>query len=155
MARWTVEIERWLADAGAGPAPEDGEWYPGRALLVTANDYDLGLFNGDTGVVVREDGKVRGVFARGGRPLRVATGRLSGVQSVHAMTVHRSQGSQFGQVTVVLPPADSPLLTRELLYTALTRAVDGVRVVGSEQAVRAAVARPVGRASGLRDRLAG
>ena len=71
------------------------------------------------------------------------------------MTVHRGQGSQFARVTVVLPPADSPLLTRELLYTAVTRATGFVRVVGSEAAVRAAVGRPVSRASGLRHRLAG
>ena len=73
---------------------------------------------------------------------------------MHAMTVHRGQGSQFARVTVVLPPADSPLLTRELLYTAVTRAREGVRVVGTEAAVRAAVTRPITRASGLRDRLA-
>jgi exodeoxyribonuclease V alpha subunit len=69
--------------------------------------------------------------------------------------VHRGQGSQFARVTVVLPPADSPLLTRELLYTAVTRAREVVRVVGSEAAVRSAVGRPVSRASGLRQRLAG
>jgi exodeoxyribonuclease V alpha subunit len=70
------------------------------------------------------------------------------------MTVHRSQGSQFTRVSVVLPPPESPLLTRELLYTGVTRARRTVRVVGSEDAVRAAIARPVSRASGLRDRMA-
>jgi len=153
VTRWGWEVERWLADAGVGPGPDDGEWFPGRAVLVTTNDYDLNLYNGDTGVLVREDGRTRAVFGRGGAPLRVATARLSQPQSVHAMTVHRAQGSQFSQVTVVLPPPESPLLTRELLYTAVTRAIERVRVVGSEAAVRAAVARPVGRASGLRDRL--
>jgi exodeoxyribonuclease V alpha subunit len=67
--------------------------------------------------------------------------------------VHRGQGSQFGRVTVVLPPAESPLLTRELLYTAVTRAREFVRIVGTEDAVRAAIERPVARASGLRQRL--
>ncbi|MFC5993243.1 exodeoxyribonuclease V subunit alpha [Pseudonocardia hispaniensis] len=155
VARWSGEVERWLAEDGAGSAGSatDDEWYPGRPLLVTANDYDLGLFNGDTGVVVRENGTVRAVFTRGGRPLRVPTSRLGAVQTVHAMTVHRSQGSQFARVTVVLPPAESPLLTRELLYTAVTRAREVVRVVGTEQAVRTAVERPVSRASGLRERL--
>jgi exodeoxyribonuclease V alpha subunit len=66
------------------------------------------------------------------------------------MTVHRGQGSQFERVTLVLPPAASPLLTRELLYTAVTRARSHVRVIGTEDAVRAAVGRPVRRASGLR-----
>jgi exodeoxyribonuclease V alpha subunit len=68
------------------------------------------------------------------------------------MTVHRAQGSQFDRVTVLLPPPGSPLLTRELLYTAVTRARDLVRVVGTEASVRAAVVRPVVRASGLRGR---
>ena len=69
---------------------------------------------------------------------------------MHAMTVHRGQGSQFDRVTVVLPPADSPLLTRELLYTAVTRAKSHVRIVGGGAALAAAVERPIARASGLR-----
>jgi exodeoxyribonuclease V alpha subunit len=121
-------------------------------VLVTANDYDTGLYNGDTGVVVATPDGPRVAF-----PARapLAPSRLADVATVHAMTVHRGQGSQFARVTVVLPPAESPLLTRELLYTAVTRAREFVRVVGSEAAVRAAVARPVSRASGLRHRLGG
>jgi exodeoxyribonuclease V alpha subunit len=155
VARWSREIERWLADAqviATGPGLHDaGEWYPGRPVLVTANDYDTGLYNGDTGVVVSTPDGPRVAFP--GRP-PFAPARLAEVATVHAMTVHRGQGSQFAAVTVVLPPAESPLLTRELLYTAVTRAREFVRVVGSEAAVRAAVARPVSRASGLRRRLA-
>jgi exodeoxyribonuclease V alpha subunit len=82
--------------------------------------------------------------------VEVPPSRLGAVQTVHAMTVHRAQGSQFARVTVLLPPPDSPLLTRELLYTAVTRARDAVRVVGSDASVRTAVVRPVVRASGLR-----
>ena len=96
---------------------------------------------------------VRAAFARGAEPSLYAPARLDAVQTVHAMTVHRAQGSQFGAVTLVLPPADSPLLTRELLYTAVTRAERAVVVLGTEAAVRRAVARPANRASGLRDRL--
>ena len=80
--------------------------------------------------------------------------RLSGLQTVHAMTVHRSQGSQFDKVTLVLPEPDSPLLTREMLYTALTRAQSHVRIVGTEEAFREAIDRRAARASGLRERLA-
>jgi exodeoxyribonuclease V alpha subunit len=149
VARWTGEIERWLGGTGA-----DGPWYPGRPVLVTANDYDTGLFNGDTGVVVERPEGLRVAFARGGPPTLHPPSRLSEVATVHAMTVHRGQGSQFRRVTVVLPPAESPLLTRELLYTAVTRAREFVRIVGTEDAVRAAVERPVARASGLRQRLA-
>jgi exodeoxyribonuclease V alpha subunit len=152
VARWSREIERWLAEALPDLAAA-GEWYPGRPVLVTANDYDTGLYNGDTGVVVATADGPRVAFAGRAEPL--APSRLAEVATVHAMTVHRGQGSQFARVTVVLPPADSPLLTRELLYTAVTRAREFVRVVGSEAAVRAAVARPVSRASGLRHRLAG
>ena len=121
---------------------------------MTANDYANGLFNGDTGVVVRApDGGVRVAFPRGTASVTFAPSRLADVQTVHAMTVHRSQGSQFARVTLVLPDESSPLLTRELLYTALTRAQEHVRVVGTEAAFRVAVTRPAARASGLRERL--
>jgi exodeoxyribonuclease V alpha subunit len=156
VTRWSTEIERWLHRSDLGAALPDapaGPWYPGRPVLVTANDYDVGLFNGDTGVAVAMPEGLRVAFARGGVPTLHPPARLSEVATVHAMTVHRGQGSQFRRVTVVLPPAESPLLTRELLYTAVTRAAEFVRVVGTEEAVRAAVGRPVSRASGLRHRL--
>ncbi|MBK6872349.1 MAG: exodeoxyribonuclease V subunit alpha [Kineosporiaceae bacterium] len=154
VSTWAARVESWLVAAegsGAGRR-HGGPWYPGRPLLVTVNDRDSGLFNGDTGVVVADQGE-SGVIAAFGdphRPVLVRPHRLPSVETVHAMTVHRAQGSQFARVSVVLPPATSPLLTRELLYTALTRAREHVRVVGSEAAVRAAVTRPVRRASGLR-----
>lgn len=154
VTRWTADIERWLNDRRLGPGRDAGPWYPGRPVLVTENDYDAGLFNGDTGVVLSApDGGLRVAFARGGPPTLHPPARLGEVATVHAMTVHRGQGSQFRRVTVVLPPAESPLLTRELLYTAVTRARDAVRVIGTEDAVRAAVQRPIGRASGLRHHL--
>lgn len=152
VARWTAEIERWIETERPGFAAE-APWYPGRPLLVTTNDYDLGLFNGDTGVVVRTASGRRAVFARDNSSVAFEPARLGGVGTVHAMTVHRSQGSQFRRITVVLPPADSPLMTRELLYTAVTRAKEAVRIIGTEEAVRAAIGRPAGRASGLQQRL--
>ncbi|HEX8631797.1 MAG TPA: exodeoxyribonuclease V subunit alpha [Catenuloplanes sp.] len=153
VGRWTAEVEGWLADATPGDT-DDGGWYPGRPLLITANDYELGLYNGDTGVVVRSGDTVRAAFARSGVPVLIAPFRLSQVGSAHAMTVHRGQGSQFHRVSLILPPAQSPLLTRELLYTAVTRAQSHIRILGTEQAVRAAVSRPIARASGLRPTLA-
>ena len=147
MARWSAEVDRWLADATR--AAVDGAWYPGRPVLVTANDYDTGLFNGDTGVVVATADGPRVAFARGGpRHVRPAVAAGRGAD-VHVMTVHRAQGSQFARVAVVLPPPESPLLTRELLYTAVTRAREHVRILGTPESVRAAVERPVTRASGL------
>ena len=92
-------------------------------------------------------------FERGGAVVELSPRRLAAVDTVHAMTVHKSQGSQFRSVAVVLPEPTSPILTRELLYTAVTRAQEHLIVIGDEDSVRAAVARPIGRATGLRDRL--
>ncbi len=129
-------------------------WWPGQPLLVTANDHELKVYNGDTGVVVRRpDGALSAVFARGSRPVEVAPDLLDAVETVHALTIHRSQGSQYAAVTVVLPPVESALLTRELLYTAVTRARSSVRVLGSDDALRAGVERRVLRASGLQRRV--
>jgi exodeoxyribonuclease V alpha subunit len=146
VAAWTARVEGWLASELA-----DGGWYAGRPLLVTENDYGLGLYNGDTGVVIATGpGAVSAAFERHGAVAEFSPSRLGAVDTVYAMTVHKSQGSQFGTAAVVLPEPDSPLLTRELLYTAVTRARERLILVGSEAAVRAAVARPVARASGLR-----
>ncbi|MGI8457484.1 MAG: exodeoxyribonuclease V subunit alpha [Propionibacteriaceae bacterium] len=156
VARWSREVERWLARA-LGIDPEQTgreEWYPGRPLMITANDYELQLYNGDTGVVVASPAGPRAVFGRGGELTPpVAPVRLEAVQTLHATTVHKAQGSQFGAVSLLLPPPESPLLTRELLYTAVTRAEKQVFVYGSEGAVRRAVTRPANRATGLRERL--
>lgn len=171
VQHWEWLATRWLTDAAtastsastpastpatsAGTGAWGGLHHPGEPLMVTTNDYEVGLFNGDTGVVVATPGGgLQAAFARGGAPTRIPLVRLGAVRPVHAMTVHRSQGSQFTRVTVVLPTADSPLATRETLYTAITRAVRHVRVVGSLEAFAAAVARPAARATGLQERLA-
>jgi exodeoxyribonuclease V alpha subunit len=153
VAHWSAQAEAWLRDAVRGYAA-DGRWYIGRPLLVTSNDYQLRLFNGETGVVVEVDGRPRAAFTRNGVADLLAPSRLTDVQTVHALSVHRSQGSQYDRVTLVLPPVESPLLTRELLYTGLTRAKEHVRIVGSRAALAAAVGRPIVRASGLRTRTA-
>jgi exodeoxyribonuclease V alpha subunit len=153
VLRWGLEVERWLVEAIPGYG-EDGEWYVGRPLLVTANDYEMSLYNGDTGVIVETPDGVRAAFARGAAAKLFPPVRLDAIQTVHAMTVHRAQGSQFDSVSFVVPPPDSPLLTRELLYTAVTRARRHVLLIGSEEAIRFAVHRPANRASGLRHRLA-
>ena len=152
VARWSAEAERWLTEAIPGYG-NDGEWYLGRPLLITANDYEMGLYNGDTGVIVATEGGPRAAFARGAAATLYPPVRLDAIQTMHAMTVHRAQGSQFERVSFLLPPPDSPLLTRELLYTAVTRARQRVLVVGAEAAVRQAILRPANRASGLSNRL--
>jgi exodeoxyribonuclease V alpha subunit len=149
VSGWTARIEGWLGN-------EPGEWYVGRPLLVTENDYGLRLYNGDTGVVIATgDEQVSAAFERGREIVQFSPTRLAAVDTVYAMTVHKSQGSQFDTAAVLLPEPTSPILTRELLYTAVTRAREQLVLVGGEEAIRAAVARPVARASGLRSRLGG
>lgn len=154
VAAWTATAERWLKEAvdgyGAG-----GRWYAGQPLLVTENDYGLGLFNGDTGVVVDAGERLMAAFERRGELFEVSPTRLQAVETVHAMTVHKSQGSQFDAVAVLLPEPGSAILTRELLYTAVTRARTALTLAGPEASFRAAVGRPIARASGLADRLWG
>ena len=163
VRHWNRLAERRLQESvGTDWLPER---YAGQPLLVTQNDYSAGLFNGDTGVVVRVTdpggGGLVAVMATGERgPEGTASSgrvvpltRVTEAETAHAMTIHRSQGSQFDTVTVVLPDVDSPLLTRELLYTAVTRARRAVRLVGTPEALRAAVDRRAQRASGLAGRL--
>ncbi len=150
---WNRQVERWLAEQTDMPLWAD--WYVGRPVLVTANDYGLGLYNGDTGVAVLRDGVLRAAMTGGTGLRQFATTRLADIETMHAMTIHKSQGSQAGEVTVLLPDTESRLLTRELLYTAVTRARRKVRVIGTADQVRAAVARRAQRASGLSRRLQG
>ena len=151
VAHWNRQVQRWLTEETGEPVWSP--WYAGRPLLITANDYGLGIYNGDTGVVVVRDDGLQAVIAGSAGPLDFATSRLSDVQTMYAMTIHKSQGSQADEVTVLMPPQDSRLLSRELFYTAVTRAKSKVRVVGSEDALRAALARRAVRATGLRKRL--
>jgi exodeoxyribonuclease V alpha subunit len=153
VRHWNRQVERWLTEETGEPIWSSS--YAGRPLLVTANDYGLGVHNGDTGVVVRRaDGVLRAHVAGSARRLDLATSRLGQAETMHAMTIHKSQGSQADEVVVLLPPPDSRLLTRELFYTAITRARDRVVVVGGADDVRAAVGRRAMRATGLRQRLA-
>jgi exodeoxyribonuclease V alpha subunit len=136
-----------------------GEWYPGRPVLVTQNDYALRLFNGDVGIALPDaaaDGRLRVFFEEAdGRLRRIPPLRLPPHETTYAMTIHKSQGSEFTRVLLVLPADDSRLATRELLYTGLTRAREAVAVWAGEQALRAAVGRRLVRSSGLRDALWG
>jgi exodeoxyribonuclease V alpha subunit len=151
VRRWNAQIERWLGEElGQGIYTE---WYAGRPILVTTNDHTLEIYNGETGVAVLDDGRLRAYIAGAGGLKGFAPGRLDAIETMHAMTIHKSQGSQADRVTVLLPEAGSRLLTRELFYTAVTRAQRHVRVVGSEAAVRAAVQTQAQRATGLRQRL--
>ena len=117
-ASWNRQVERWTTPA----RDRDDEWYVGRPVLVTANDASLGIFNGDLGIVVQRADHRAVTFDRHPAPLELTPARLGDVETVHAMTIHKSQGSQFGTVAVLLPDSRSRILTRELLYTGVTRA---------------------------------
>ena len=148
-------MQRWLAQEIADLEPSE-PFFPGRPLLITRNDHELRLYNGDAGVIIATaPGELGAVFERDDGLVTVAPSRLEALQTAYAMTIHRSQGSQFDVVAVVLGEANSRILTRELLYTAVTRARRRLIVIADEAAVRAAVSRPVARATGLRERLWG
>ena len=152
--RFNRLVERRLRALGLVPA--DDAFYPGRPILVTRNDPRTGLSNGDTGLVVRDaDDRIRVWFPEledhSRRPRLVAPARLPPHESFFAVTVHRAQGSEYDEVAVVLGPTESRVATRELLYTALTRARRRVVVYGTEEGVGAAVERVTERFSGLLD----
>ncbi|ADH85419.1 exodeoxyribonuclease V subunit alpha [Desulfurivibrio alkaliphilus] len=135
-----------------GLAPE-GDYYRGQPVLVVANSYESRLFNGDLGIIwpsPDDAGQLMAFFPSAqGAPRMLPPGRLPRHETAFAMTIHKSQGSEFNQVAVVLPPEDSPLLSRELLYTAVSRARSRVHLFGPEQVLSRAVDRRVTRASGL------
>lgn len=129
-------------------------WYAGRPVLVTANDYVNHLSNGDTGVVVAAPDGGLAVAIADTDPVRlIEPSRLDSVETMWSMTIHKSQGSEFDHVVVSLPEPPSVTLTRELLYTAVTRAKRKVTVLASPAALEAAIATPVARISGLESRL--
>ena len=129
-------------------------WYAGRAVMVRQNDYALGLFNGDIGLCLQTPAGLRVFFEAetGFRPF--APARLPSHDSAFAMTVHKSQGSEFAQVLLVLPETPSPLLTRSLFYTGITRAKQQVEIWGLPARLLEAVSTRAERAAGLAERLA-
>ncbi len=131
-------------------------FYPGRPVLILRNDYNLRLFNGDVGLVLPhpDTGELRAWFLDAeGRAHDFAPGRLPEHETVFAMTVHKSQGSEFQDLLMILPDRDSPVLTRELIYTGVTRARRRVELWLDEPTLRLALARRTERASGLASRL--
>jgi len=155
MERMNQAITRRLARLGR--LRLESEWYPGRPVMVTRNDYALGLYNGDLGIVVphpEEPGQLTVAFASPeGRPRWIAPARLPACETVYAMTVHKSQGSEFDEVLLQLPEQFSPVLCRELIYTAVTRARRHFTLAGPEGVFEQAVGRSLMRHSGLRDLL--
>jgi len=138
----------------------DSQWYRGRPVLITRNDYNLGLYNGDIGLTLQSPDSGNNelyVYFPGtsGKLRRFSPHRLPAHETVYAMTVHKSQGSEFEHVLFVLPDRDYPVLTRELLYTAVTRAKKSVSIWGTENVLRTSISKRIARTSGLRDALWG
>ncbi len=137
----------------------EGRWYHGRPVMITRNDYPLRLFNGDVGLILPDrdaGGELRAFFRSPDGLLRsLPPSRLPEHETVWATTVHKSQGSEFDHVLLVLPDRDAPVLTRELLYTAVTRARKRIEICGRQDVFTAACARRTARFSGLRDALWG
>ena len=139
----------------AGLICRSGLWYSGRPVMITRNDYQLGLFNGDIGIAMDDaEGRLRVWFELPDGELKgVLPGRLPSHETVYAMTVHKSQGSEFKRVLMLLPPDDLPLLTRELIYTGITRAKSSFMLLATNRIFSEGCQRRTERASGLGWRL--
>jgi exodeoxyribonuclease V alpha subunit len=153
VSGWSAAIEaltaRALPDAGIGRRR-----YVGQPIIVTRNDYFNQVFNGDVGLVVAgPTGPVAAFGDAGGGLKKLAMSQLGDIDTWWATTIHKSQGSEFERVVVSLPRDPSPILTRELLYTAVTRAKQQVTLVAAESSLRVAITHPVTRASGLGPKL--
>jgi len=152
VAGWNARVEEGIEVGYATP------WYSGRPLMVSRNNRGLDLFNGDAGIVVPGGGeglKNAAFPMAGSEPRLVPVSSLEEVATMHALTIHKSQGSEYKHAVVVLPERASRIVTRELLYTAVTRASDKVTVVGSREVIEAAIRKPIRRATGLEHRLSG
>ncbi|HLR31403.1 MAG TPA: ATP-binding domain-containing protein, partial [Fodinibius sp.] len=130
------------------------QWYPGKPVMVTVNDYSLGLYNGDTGICLPDqEGKLRIYFPHEDSFHSIAPARLPDHHNAYALTVHKSQGSEFNNVLLILPSKSSRVVSRELIYTAVTRARKTAAVLAPEEILKEGIEKELKRASGLADRL--
>lgn len=144
--------ERILIEEGL--IAENAVWYDGRPVMILTNDYNLKLFNGDVGLTISEGNEQKIFFQiTGGGYRTLSPARLPAHETVYAMTVHKSQGSEFNSVLLILPPEDNPVMTRELIYTAITRARSVVEICARENIFSTAIERQTTRSSGLTDAL--
>jgi exodeoxyribonuclease V alpha subunit len=147
-------IEKYLYKKGLITSTAD--IYSNKLVIVTKNYYDLELFNGDVGIIRRDENKQHRVyFLDKKNELRsVVPGLIPEMETVFAMTIHKSQGSEYDKVLIILPDnADNPLITRELLYTAITRAKSKVIIQGTTEVILTAVQKQIKRTSGIFNRI--
>ncbi|RWX51720.1 DNA helicase/exodeoxyribonuclease V, alpha subunit [Candidatus Electrothrix marina] len=138
-------------------SPQNTEWYQGRPIIILRNQYEMELFNGDTGILWQDEkGRLRAWFRRPDNSLSsISPARLPEHQSAYAITVHKAQGSEFDQVLLLLPEEDSRVLSQELLYTGISRARSRLILCASSERVTTAVRRKTQRFSGLAEKLHG
>lgn len=134
---------------------DDQYWYAGKPIMITTNDYQMDLYNGDIGIVFPDEksGELKAYFKLETGFRKISPNRLPGFETAYAMTVHKSQGSEFTRILMVLPPDFNPVVTRELIYTGLTRAKKGATIVGREYAFKRSVEAEITRSSGLQRKL--
>ena len=148
VSGWNTSIDRKLGSRARG------QWYVGRPVMVLVNDYINDLSNGDIGVICSDaKGDVFAAFQGDEGIRRIAVSKLPPVDTVHALTIHKSQGSEYGHTIVVLPTVASRIVTRELVYTGITRAKPDLTIVATEEVLQEAARTPIRRATGLEDRL--
>ena len=148
VSYWNGFVEHELG------AYTETRWYFGRPVMVTRNNWSVDLYNGDVGIIVPDaESRPVGAFSNGGGFRLVPTMRLEDVESVHALTIHKSQGSEYDEVIVVLPNESSRILTRELFYTGITRTKNRLTIIGTEAVLRGAVSQAIRRTSGLAARI--
>ena len=145
---WNSTIDRKL-----GPRAK-GQWYVGRPVMVLVNDYVNDLSNGDIGVICQDNSQQRfAVFSSENGIRRIPVTKLPPVETVHALTIHKSQGSEYEHTVVVLPLQPSQIVTRELVYTGITRAKPHLTLVSTQEVLVHAASTNIRRATGLADRL--
>ena len=148
VSGWNRAVEREL-----GVLAQE-QWYLGRPVMVSKNDANTGLANGDIGVVCKDAKGARiVVFGDAEEVKTFSTTSIPQVETVHALTIHKSQGSEFAHTIVVLPKGKSRILTRELLYTGITRAKPNLTLIATQEALEIAIGNKVQRATGLADLL--
>lgn len=150
------QLEQMLNRQRAIALPRHSRWYEGRPVMISRNDSALGLFNGDIGIALERGDGLRVWFPMpDGRIKSVHPGRLPEHDTAWAMTVHKSQGSEFDHAALILPSRSVPLVTRELVYTAITRAKQRLSIYADEQVLTQAIVARTERRSGLADIFAG
>jgi exodeoxyribonuclease V alpha subunit len=148
VSGWNSSIDRKLGNRARR------QWYVGRPVMVLVNDYVNDLSNGDIGVICSDaDKNVFAAFHGDDGIRRIAVSKLPPVETVHALTIHKSQGSEYGHTIVVLPTTASRIVTRELVYTGITRAKPDLTIVATEEVLQEAARTPIHRATGLANRL--